>query len=199
MDQGALNLFQILTQAGATPGQDFSFNPDDQTCIVTEQGYQLLKSAYPDMDWDSIFGVYEPDPSAAIAAIHDHLGVNFVDRILERINRRIREMPTSKGAWYLRQILAGVEQRTGVSLYSLLNDRLSLSRRARVECLLHPEVEPEPCGEWIGDLVQAAGGQRQDVKIDGAEAVLTERGVRLLAIVWAGECNLYEELANGLG
>lgn len=197
MEKEALNLFQLLVQAGAVPGKHFSFNAAEEVCLVTEQGYQLLKQKFPQFAWDEIFEVYETDPQQAIAAVHNYLGVNFVDRILERINRRLRELPQSKAAWYIRQVLGGVEQRTGISLYRLLSKKLSLTRRAHVECLLHPDAKVEPCGEWIGDLVQAAGGSKQDVTLEQGEAVLNERAMRLLASVWAGEQDLYGELANG--
>lgn len=197
MREEAVNLFQLLVQAGAVPGRDFSFEADQEVCVVTEQGYQLLKQRYPDVDWDSVFGVYEVNPEDAIAALHERLGTNFVDRIIDSISWRIRELPMREAAWYARQILAGVEKRTGISLYTQLSERLRLSLRARLECLLHPETQLEPCGEWIGDLVLAAGGTPKDVAIEDGEAIMTERGLRLLALVWAGNCDLYGELAKG--
>lgn len=197
MREEAVSLFQLLVQAGATPGKDFSFDAEQDACMVTERGYQLLKQRYPDLDWDSLFDVYEADSSDAIAALHERLGTNFVDRVLDSLSWRIRELPMRQAAWYARQVLTGVEKRTGISLYTQLNHRLRLSLRARLECLLHPETQLEPCGEWIGDLVQAAGGTSQDVAIEDGEAVLTERGLRLLALVWAGGYDLYGELAKG--
>ncbi len=197
MREEAVSLFQLLVQAGATPGKDFSFDAEQDACMVTERGYQLLKQRYPGMDWDSLFDVYEADSGDAIAALHKQLGTNFVDRILDSLSWRIRELPMRQAAWYARQVLTGVEKRTGISLYTQLNHRLRLSLQARLECLLHPETQLEPCGEWIGDLVQAAGGTPQDVAIEDGEAVLTERGLRLLALVWAGGYDLYGELAKG--
>ncbi|MGP1383134.1 MAG: hypothetical protein ACTS2F_06200 [Thainema sp.] len=197
MREEAVNLFQLLVQAGATPGKDFSFDAEQDVCMVTKQGYQLLKQRYPALDWDSLFEIHEANFNDAIAALHKRLGTNFVDRILDSLSWRIRELPMRQAAWYARQVLTGVEKRTGISLYTQLNNRLRLSLRARLECLLHPETQLEPCGEWISDLVQAAGGSPQDVAIEGGEAVLSEHGLRLLALVWSGGYDLYGELAKG--
>ena len=196
MRDEAVSLFQLLVQAGAAPGKDFSFDAEQDACLVTERGYQLLKQHYPDLDWDDLFDVYETDLKDAIAALHQRLGTNFTDRILDTLSWRIRELPMRQAAWYARQVLTGVEKRTGISLYTQLNHRLRLSLRARLECLLHPETQLEPCGEWISDLVQAAGGTPQDATIEGGEVVLTERGMRLLALVWGGGYDLYGELAR---
>ena len=197
MRDEAVGLFQLLVQAGAVPGKDFSFDAEQDACLVTERGYQLLKQRYPDFDWDDLFDVYDAELNDAIAALHQRLGTNFVERILDALSWRIRELPMRQAAWYVRQVLTGVEKRTGISLYAQLNQRLRLSLRARLESLLHPETQLEPCGEWISDLVQAAGGTPQDVTIEGGDAVLTERGMRLLALVWGGGYDLYGELAKG--
>ena len=197
MHTEAVQLFQVLIQAGATPGEDFSFNAEQQTCEINERAYQLLKQKYPEADWDNVFGVLEADPNQATQAVNNHLGVNFVEDILERIRDRLQELPKYKAAWYIRQILGGVEDRTRISLYTLLSQQLSLSRQAYLECLLHPHMAADPCGEWIEDLVLAAGGLPEDVILDHDEVALSDRGMQLLASVWAGEFDLYAEIAKG--
>ncbi|MGJ3251548.1 MAG: hypothetical protein ACFE0J_10510 [Elainellaceae cyanobacterium] len=196
MHHQSFEIFQSLTKAGATPGEDFSFSPDDGGLRLTEHGYQILKQQYPQINWDSFTAVVERDPAEAVEAIHDHLGTNFVGNILDYITRRIRELPEEQAAWYLSQVLAGVEERTGIALYELLSRRLSLSNRAYIEHLLRCENSAEPCSEWINDLVLAAGGTPEDVEVTGHEALLTEHGMRLLATVWIGEYDLYAELAR---
>ncbi|MGJ3246691.1 MAG: hypothetical protein ACFE0I_11510 [Elainellaceae cyanobacterium] len=196
MHQQSFEIFQSLAKAGATPGEDFSFSPDDGGLRLTERGYQILKQQYPQIDWDSFTAVVERDPTEAVDAIHDHLGTNFVSNILDYITYRIRELPEEQAAWYLNQVLAGVEERTGIALYELLSRRLSLSNRAYIEHLLRCDISAEPCSEWINDLVLAAGGTPDDVEVEGHEALLTEHGMRLLATVWIGEYDLYAELAR---
>jgi hypothetical protein len=196
MHQHAFELFQTLTKAGAMPGEDFSVSPDDGSLRLSERGYEVLKRQYPDVDWDDITWVVDRDLSKAVDAIHAHLGTNFVGQILDYIAQRIYELPTEQAAWYLDQVFNGVEQRTGIALYELLSRRLSLSKRAYIEHLLRMTDAAEPCSDWISDLVLAAGGSGEDVELEGDDALLSERGMRLLATVWSGEYDLYEDLAR---
>ncbi|NJN03899.1 MAG: hypothetical protein HC816_16270 [Leptolyngbyaceae cyanobacterium RM1_1_2] len=106
-------------------------------------------------------------------------------------------LPEAQSAWYLQQIVYGVEQRTGIPLYDLLKQQLDLSAQARVECLLREQKALVPCSEWMADLILAAGGSLQDFELlQGEEALLSERGIRLLAVVWMGECDLYAKIAR---
>lgn len=199
MHENAFELFKMLVKAGATPGEDFSCSGEEGNCSLSEQGYQLLKQTYPEIAWDDIARVVKHDDKQAVEMLHNHLGVDFTDRLLEQINHRITHLPDAKVAWYLQQILGGVEQKTGISLQKRLSETLDLSRRLKVELLLRQqEEELQPCGEWIGDLVLAAGGDTGDFELqpDGG-ALLTERGIRLLATVWSGNCDLFAELARG--
>ncbi|MBF2077543.1 MAG: hypothetical protein IGR76_03240 [Synechococcales cyanobacterium T60_A2020_003] len=196
MHQNALDLFQILVQVGATPGEDFSFNTEDGTCALSERAYALLREAYPDIDWGNCATVSERDINQAIAAVHDHLDVDFVNRLLDRIPLRLQQLSDEKAAWYLLHVLDGVELRTGIPIYDLLLDRLPLHDQVQLAQSLSHIPNAVPCGEWMVDLVFAAGGYPDDISLEWDEAVLTERGMRLLASVWAGEQNLFEELAR---
>ncbi|MGB3493391.1 MAG: hypothetical protein WBA57_11725 [Elainellaceae cyanobacterium] len=196
MHQDTLSLVKLLIQAGATPGQDFSCDLHAESCHINENGFQLLQNAYPEIDWGSFAEFVEIDDQQAVDSLHQHLGINFVERILGLIQRQLRQLPSEKASWYLQQVLGGVEQRTGIPLLRYLLEQADLPRRLRVECLLHDEAAATPCSEWMTDLVIAAGGTPDDVTFDGEDAVLTERGLRLLATVWAGEYNLYDVLAQ---
>jgi hypothetical protein len=196
MHQDALNLFQILVQLGASPGTDFSFDAEGGVCSLTEHSYTLLKEAYPELDWDDYVEVVERDPEEAIAAVHEHLGIDFIDRLIEQISFRLHTLPDGEAIWYLYQVLDGVEHKTGVPLYGVLQSRLGLTEQVRVERLLRQEGDAIPCGDWILDLVIAAGGHPSDVSIEFDDVLLTEEGMRRLASVWLGELNPFEELAK---
>lgn len=197
MHQNSFELFKMLVKAGATPGEDFSCNGEEGNCSLSERGYQLLKRTYPDIDWDDITHIVEHDDEQAVDLLHNHLGIDFTNRILDKISHRMAHLTDAKVAWYLQQVLWGVEQKTGVSLQKRLREKLDLARLLRVELLLRrQEEELEPCGEWIRDLVLAAGGDPGDFELQSDGALLTERGIRLLAAVWAGNSDLFAELAR---
>ena len=198
MHQNSFELFKMLLKAGATPGEDFSCNEADGDCCLSERGYQLLKLTYPEIAWDDITRVVKHDDKQAVEALHNHLGIDFTNRLLEKISHRLTNLPEARIAWYLQQILGGVEQKTGISLQKRLSETLDLAGSLRVELLLRrQEAELESCGEWIVDLVLAAGGDEGDFELCQDEAFLTERGIRLLATVWSGNCDLFAELARG--
>jgi hypothetical protein len=196
MHDYGFELFQTLTKAGAIPGKDFSVSPEDDSLRLSERAYSILKRQYPMIHWDDLSTTVESDPSEAVAALQSQLGTNFVGQILDYITQRLQELSAEQAAWYLTQVLTGVETRTGVALYELLSRRLTLSNRVYIEQLLQAETEAEPCSEWIHDLVLAAGGSAHDVELSSNEALLTERGMRLLATVWSGDFDLYAELAR---
>ena len=189
-DRG-IELFKMLIQAGATPGDDFSYDMQTGSAQISDRAFEKLKAAYPHVDWAAISERVEIDPAEAADHIDNYLGVSFVDRILEKVARRVDELPAAQATWYLQQVLEGVEHRTYVPLYALLQQRLPLSKQARLETLLRGK--PTPCHVWMQDLIEAAGGGVEDVSIAGEDAELTQTGLALLTAVWAGEYELIEE------
>lgn len=192
MHSTAVDLFQMLVQAGAVPGEDFSCDGENQAFHLGERCYELLQNAYPEVDWDDLFTPAPYDASPEIELLHQHLGVPFVDRLLNRIRCRIQELPDAEAAWYLRQLLIGVEQGTGLLLYPLLTKDMNLAALARLEWLLRLE-DIAPCDCWLEDLILAAGGSPEDVQISPNGCWLTERGMSLLEMLWAGEVELTVE------
>ncbi|MEL6468143.1 MAG: hypothetical protein AAFQ74_00310 [Cyanobacteria bacterium J06623_4] len=191
MADDAIRLFRMLVEAGAKPGEDFSYDLQTESAQISDQAFEKLKSAYPEVDWASICERVEIDPALPAEYLNSYLGVDFVDRILTRIEQRMEALPPAETAWYLQQVLGGVEARTQVSLYTLLQRRLPLARQARLEKLLRqPAV---PCYLWMADLIDAAGGNAADIEVEGEEVTLTRHGLALLTAVWDGEYELLEE------
>ena len=191
MADDAIKLFRMLVDAGAKPGEDFSYDMASGSAQITDAAYEKLKQAYPDVDWESLCKRVEVDPALPAEYLNSYLGIDFVERILSRIEERLDTLEPSEATWYLQQVLGGVEQRTNVSLYVLLQRRLSLTKQALIETLLR--LPAEPCYVWMSDLIEAAGGTPEDIELLGDEATLTQRGLALLTAVWEGEYDVMEE------
>lgn len=195
--QQAVEIFQLLVTVGATPGEDFSFDAEMGVCGLSDRAHQLLQQAYPDIDWSDVLTPLPMDSDAqAIALLHEHLGIDFVPRILETVRHRLYQLPLRQAAGYLRQVLGGVEQRTHISLYLQLQPLLDDASQVRLDYLLFQESDPEPCDYWLTDLIVAAGGSEADVQFDGSGVLISESGLRRLAEVWLGDYDLYAALAQ---
>lgn len=192
MADKAVELFRMLVDAGAKPGEDFSYDLQSSSAQISDRAFEKLQKAYPDVDWDRICERVELDPALPAEYLNTYLGVDFVGRMLRRIEQRLGELTDPQAAWYLQQVLGGVEQRTNVPMYVLLQRQLPLAKQARLETLLRYQPA-EPCYLWIDDLVKAAGGDGEDVAHTGEDATLTQQGLALLTAVWTGDYDLFEE------
>ena len=189
-----IQLFRMLVEAGAQPGADFSYDLGQGTCHINERGFILLQSAFPDIDWHEISSVVERDLEGPVQRLNQHLGVNFSAAIIRRLQQRLGQLPTNEAAWYAHQVLVGVEQRTGIPLYQLIQRDLPTATCQRLDQLL--KLTPiATCNVWLEDLVLAAGGSANDIEYDGEEVLLSEAGVTLLVQVWTGELTIQDELA----
>lgn len=190
MHSPAADLFKLLIQAGAVPGQDFSCDPDQQAYHLNERCYGLLQAAYPDVDWQDLFGQPYAAVEEQIALLHESLGCPFVPNLVEQIRDRLSQLPDDQAAGYIQAILVGVESATGIALYPFLLDAFDLSEQARLEWLLRHEVVAIPGSECLIDVLMAAGAEADDCEFEHGEALLTESGWRRLSLVWDGNCTL---------
>ena len=190
MADDAIKLFRMLVEAGAVPGEDFSYDLQSSSAQISDRAFEKLKAAFPDVDWMSICDRVEVDPNLPAEYLNTYLGIDFVERILARVEQRMNELDSPQATWYLQQVLGGVEHRTNVPLYVLLQRRLPLDKQALLERLLRQEAKS--CYIWMQDLIEAAGGELADVEIEEDEAALTQKGLALLTAVWTGEYDLLE-------
>ncbi|MEM9816509.1 MAG: hypothetical protein AAF827_08940 [Cyanobacteria bacterium P01_D01_bin.6] len=190
MHQAAIDFFQLLIQAGAIPGQDFSCDAEQQAYHLNQRCYNLLSQAFPHVDWQEILG----DPDAAteqrIAALHQALGCDFVERLMALMVRRLATLPDGEAIGYLQAILVGVESATDIALFPFLQGALDLAGQARLEWLLRQAAAAVPGDACLVDLLQAAGATAQDYTVESNEIWLTESGWQRLSLVWDGECAL---------
>ncbi len=190
MADDAIKLFRMLVEAGAVPGEDFSYDLQSSSAQISDRAFEKLKTAFPDVDWMSICDRVEVDPNLPAEYLNTYLGIDFVERILTRVEQRMSQLNPPQATWYLQQVLGGVEHRTNVPLYVLLQRQLPLDKQALLEKLLRQESES--CYIWMQDLIEAAGGEPEDIEIDENEAALTQKGLALLTAVWTGEYDLLE-------
>lgn len=190
MHQAAVDLFQLLVEVGAVPGQDFSCDPERQAYHLNGRCRELLQAAYPEVDWQDILGSPYTGVAEQIATLHGQLGVPFVDNAIAQLRHRLMTLPDDQAAGYVQALLVGVESATGIALYPFLVDLLDLGEQARLEWLLRQSVVAIPGGLCLLDLVVAAGGTEADCEINHGEALLTAAGWQRLSLVWDGECTL---------
>ncbi|NEQ50686.1 MAG: hypothetical protein F6K11_11215 [Leptolyngbya sp. SIO3F4] len=194
MQSDNVQLFRMLIEAGAQPGEDFSYDLSQGTCHINERGFILLQNAFPHIDWHEISSVIEKDLEEPVQKLNQHLGVDFLAALIQRLQMRLHQLATNEATWYVHQVLGGVEQRTGIPLYQLLQRELPSNLCQQLDQLL--KLTPmTPCHVWVEDLVIAAGGSANDIEYDGQEVLLSEVGITLLTEVWIGELEIHEDLA----
>ncbi len=194
MQSDNVQLFRMLIEAGAQPGEDFSYDLSQGTCHINERGFILLQQKFPHIDWHEISSVIERDLDGPVQSLNQHLGVDFAATLLQLLQERLQQLPTNEATWYVHQILGGVEQRTGIPLYQLVQRELPSDVCSHLNQLL--KLTPmTPCHVWIEDLVMAAGGANHDIEYDGEEVLLSEVGIELLAKVWTGDLEIQDDLA----
>jgi hypothetical protein len=183
MHREAIDLFRMLIEAGAVPGEDFSCDEQHGGYRLTQRSLDLLAATYPTIDWSTLCADLQPQ---MVQELHKNLDTPFVDALVWRMKDRLNNLSDAQGAWYLNQILVGVQQRTGLNLLPPLVHAVGLAGEVRLEWLLRL-TELEPCDYWIYDLVMAAGGHDTDVAWDEFGIYLTEQGLHLLEQVWIGD------------
>ncbi|EDX86085.1 hypothetical protein S7335_3788 [Synechococcus sp. PCC 7335] len=191
MADDAISLFRMLVEAGAKPGEDFSYNLQTASAEISDRAFAMLQATYPDINWSSVCERISVDPAIPVDALNRYLGVDFTEQILTRIEQRISDLSPMQATWYLQQVLGGVEHRTKIPLYMLLQRRMSLDKQIWLERLLRQEASP--CYVWMSDLVEAAGGELEDVELSGDGATLTQSGLALLTAVWDGDYDIVAE------
>ena len=192
MHREAIELFRMLVEAGAMPGKDFSCDARSGGYHLSQRGLDLLATAYPNIDWSDL--CVETD-QRLVRGLHQELSTPFVDVLLWRVKDRLSHLGDAQAAWYLNQILVGVQQRTGLNLLPLLSQAVGLAGQVRLEWLLRLDAL-ESCDYWIYDLVMAAGGGDDDVAWDEFGVYLTERGLDLLEKVWIGDYETHPSYYN---
>jgi hypothetical protein len=189
MHESVVDLCQMLVQAGALPGEDFSCDGEQSAFYLSERGYALLQQTYPELDWSEVFGNPYDHVEAKISALHQRLGSPFVDNLLAAMGDRLATLPDAAAGHYLYHILTGVEAATGIALYPFLVEHLDLPGQARLEWLLRQPLSASQTANvtWIQDLVLATGGAPEDCQLLGDQVLLTELGWQLMDQVWQGE------------
>lgn len=194
MQSHTVQLFRMLVEAGARPGEDFSYDMEQGNCHINERGFILLQNAYPAIDWGEVVNVVQRDLDEPARALNEYLGTDFLASLLAMLQARLGQLEPPAAAWYLHQILGGVEQRTGILLYEIVQRDLPPEVAQRIDQLLQVTSLVQS-NLWIEDLVLSAGGTPADISYDGPDILLSEAGVHLLNQVWIGELEVQDEQA----
>jgi hypothetical protein len=187
MHQAIADLAQLLVQAGAVPGEDFSCDGMEQTFHLSERGYALLVEAHPDVNWAEVFGAPHAHVDAVVADLHQRLGCPFVDNLVTTMAQRLPQLADADAIGYVYSLLTGVEAATTLALYPFLAPRLDLAAQVRLEWLLRQPWSGEAPAIWLQDLVRAAGSAPADCRLDGNDVLLTEAAWHRLHQVWQGD------------
>ena len=190
MRQTATELFQLLIDVGAVPGQDFSCDAEQAAFHLNERCYELLQTAFPEVDWSDVLGNPHAGIEEQIATLHQALGACFFDHLVTLMVTRLAALPDGEAAGYLQAILVGVESATGIALFPFLQADLDLAGQVRLEWLLRQTAIAIPGELCLLDLLQATGATPQDYETHAGELWLTEAGWQRLSLVWNGECTL---------
>lgn len=190
MDQVAIDFFRLLLQAGAIPGEDFSCDGEQRVYHLNERCHGLLQATFPDVDWLEVLGSPHNILERQILALHQQLGCDFVDQLIQLMVQRLPTLANDAAAGYVQAILVGVESATSITLFPLLQAALDLSAQARLEWLLRQDSIVVPGDICLADLLQAAGATAQDYEVQSGETWLTESGWQRLSLVWDGDCTL---------
>lgn len=193
MNPVAIDLFRLFTEVGAVPGEDFSWDLEQQSYHLNERCFTLLQAAYPETEWDEVFAEVEQDNSEMVAKLHDTLGFPFVERLASRMALRLPELPDAQAAGYIQVILGGITTATGVDLYPFLVEQLGMTGHLRLEWLLRQEDPTVPDDTWLFDLMQAMDGPPTEFSFQAGEVWLDEAGLARLSQVWQGEHVVSEE------
>lgn len=193
MHQAATDLFQLLVQAGAIPGEDFSCDAAQQACHLNARCFDLLQQAYPEVDWVDVLGAPYAHVEAIRAGLCDRLGVDFFAALSDRMAARLATLRDRQAASYVQHLLSGVETATGIAVYPFLRERLDLAGQLRLEWLVRQPISEPLRGEWLADVARAAGASDADCSVCEGDLWLAESALERLSWVWQDDVALMAE------
>lgn len=207
MKQEMLKAFcQMLVEKGYTPGKDFSVYPQ-RGIIVSDNTYEELLADVSEDFRDNIRSKLETIimPSA-LDALEKHLGVPFLERLLQRVSDRLTTYTDSEAAAYLSVMAIGFEDRTQIELFPILLNHVAEAHPDRIEKIVDILRKPDdldsskPTHKVMLDLICAAGGENElmphpDHPNDPDNGLISRRGLEIFAQVWHSEHSVYEVIA----
>ncbi|KYC43983.1 hypothetical protein WA1_02225 [Scytonema hofmannii PCC 7110] len=204
MKQEASNaLYQVLVEKGYTPGTDFSIHPQGGI-ILSDNASEALLVDVPENFRAKIRAELKTTiiPNA-LDTLEEHLGVPFLEQLLQRVSARLTTFTDSEAATYLAVMTSGFQERTQIELFPILLNHVAQAHPERIQGIVHIMKKlddldsSEQTHKVMLDLVCAAGGENElmphpDRPNDPDECVISRRGMEIFAQVWHGERSVYE-------
>jgi hypothetical protein len=204
MTQEAMNtLHQILIDKGYTPGKDFSIHPQGGIILNENASEALLADVPEEFRADVRADLKSITIPSALDTLEDHLGVPFLERLLQRVSNRLSTYTDSQAAAYLAVMASGFEDRTQIELFPILLNHVAEAHPERIQGIIDIMKKPDeldsskPTHKVMLDLVCAAGGEDElmphpDYPDNPDEGFISRRGLEIFAKVWHGDRSVYE-------
>jgi hypothetical protein len=140
---------------------------------------------------------------SALDTLEEHLGVPFLDRLLQRVSDRLPTYTDNEAAAYLAVMASGFENRTQIELFPILLNHVAEAHPDRIQGIIDMMQKPDeldsskPTHKIMLDLICAAGGEAElkphpDHPNDPDEYFISRRGLEIFAQVWHGDRSVYE-------
>ncbi len=204
MTQEAMKtIYQMLIDKGYTPGKDFSFHPQGGI-ILNENASEALLADVPEEFRANVCTNLESTTfPSALETLEQHLGVPFLERLLQRVSERLPTYTDTQAAAYLAVMASGFEDRTQIELFPILLNHVAEVHPERIQGIMEVMEKPDeldsskPTHKVMLDLICAAGGEDEltphpDYPDNPDEGLITRRGIEIFAKVWHGERSVYE-------
>lgn len=206
MTQEAMNtLHQILIDKGYIPGKDFSIHPQGGILLSENASEALLANVPEEFRADVRADLKTTTFPSALETLEQHLGVPFLERLLQRVNERLPTYTDSQAGAYLAIMASGFEDRTQIELFPILLNYMAQAHSERIQGIMdvmkkHDADEldsSKPALHVMLDLICAAGGEDElkphpDYPNDPDQTVVSRRGLEIFAKVWHGDRSVYE-------
>jgi len=194
---------QMLIDKGYTPGQDFSVHPKGGVILSNNAGEALLADVPEEFRADIRENIQLQIIPRAIDTLEKHLGVPFLDRLLQRVSDRLPTYTDSQAAAYLAVMASGFENRTPIKLFPILLNHVAEAHLDRIQGIIGMMQKPDeldssnPTHKVMLDLICAAGGEDEikphpDDPDNPDEYLISRRGLEIFAQVWHGDRSVYE-------
>lgn len=207
MKQEASNTFyQMLIDKGYTPGKDFSIHPQGGIILNDNASEALLADVPEDFRANICAELKTTIIPSALNTLEEHLGVPFIEKMLQRVSDRLPSFSDNEAATYLVVMADGFENRTQIELFPILLNHVTKTYPDRIPGILDELRKPDDLDsskvthKIMLDLICAAGGEDElkphpEHPDDPNEGLISRRGLEIFAQVWHGDRSVYEVIA----
>lgn len=197
-------MHMLLIEKGFQPGKDFSSGSKKGELVISIEAYEAILADIP----EELRSIARAECSKSetldpVQALESHLGVPFVQNLLNRLDARMSNLSDVQATNYIVAIAVGVESRTGIELLPIIFQHLSTKLTEKADAVRRLLVDPDFCDqhyqapnpEPMLDLIAAAGGESEITLKENGHRFVSRRGLEILATVFQGERSVYELIA----